>query len=59
MTLQTISRTIVAGYDGSPAALAAVEHAIDRAGPDGRLILVHAYHVPVDYAGASYYTPDA
>jgi nucleotide-binding universal stress UspA family protein len=55
MTPETTGRTIVAGYDGSTAALAAVEYAIDRAGPDGRLILVHAYHVPVDYAGASYY----
>ena len=35
MTPETTSRTIVVGYDGSPAALAAVEHAIDRAGPDG------------------------
>jgi nucleotide-binding universal stress UspA family protein len=34
---------IVVGYDGSPAALAAVEYAIDRALPDGRLVLVHAY----------------
>jgi nucleotide-binding universal stress UspA family protein len=49
------SPTIVVGYDGSPAALAAVDHAIDRALPDGNLILVHAYSVPVDYAGASYY----
>ena len=43
------------GYDGSPAAHAAVEHAIDRAGAGGRLVIVHAYSVPVDYAGASYY----
>jgi nucleotide-binding universal stress UspA family protein len=55
MTLDNITRTIVVGYDGSPAARAAVEHAIDRAGPDGRLALVHAYNVPIDYAGASYY----
>ena len=47
--------SIVVGYDGSPAALAAVEHAIDRALPDGRLVLVHAYTVPVDYVAASYY----
>jgi nucleotide-binding universal stress UspA family protein len=55
MTSENITRTIVVGYDGSPAALAAVEHAIDRAGPDGRLVLVHAYTVPVDYVAASYY----
>ena len=56
MSPENITRTIVVGYDGSPAALAAVEHAIDRAGPDGRLVLVHAYKVPVDYVAASYYT---
>ena len=56
MTPETTSRTIVVGYDGSPSARAAVEHAIDRAGPAGRLILVHAYQVPADYIGASYYS---
>ena len=56
MTPETNSRTIVVGYDGSPAALAAVEHAIDRAGPDGRLVVVHAYLTPTDHIGASYYT---
>lgn len=55
MSPETTSRTIVVGYDGSPAARAAVEQAIDRAGPDGRLILVHAYQVPADFIGASYY----
>jgi len=55
MTPDTTNRTIVVGYDGSPAALAAVEYAIDRALPDGRLVLVHAYTVPVDYVAASYY----
>ena len=56
MTPETTSRTIVVGYDGSPSARAAAEHAIDRAGPGGRLILVHAYQVPADYIGASYYS---
>jgi nucleotide-binding universal stress UspA family protein len=56
MTPQTNSRTIVVGYDGSPAALAAVETAIDRAGPDGHLVIVHAYPTPADYTGAPYYT---
>ena len=55
MTPETTNRTIVVGYDGSPAARAAVEHAIDRAGPAGRLVLVHAYQVPADYIGAPYY----
>ena len=55
MTPEISSRTIVVGYDGSPSAHAAVEHAIDRAGPAGRLVLVHAYQVPADYIGAPYY----
>jgi nucleotide-binding universal stress UspA family protein len=55
MSLERPNPTIVVGFDGSPAALAAVDHAIDRALPDGRLVLVHAYSVPVDYAAASYY----
>jgi nucleotide-binding universal stress UspA family protein len=55
MTLAPPNPTIVVGCDGSAAALAALEHAIDRALPDGRLVLVHAYTVPVDYAAASYY----
>jgi nucleotide-binding universal stress UspA family protein len=33
-----------------------VETAIDRAGPDGHLVVVHAYQTPADYTGASYYT---
>ena len=56
MTPETNSRTIVVGYDGSRSALAAVEHAIDRVGPDGRLVVVHAYLTPTDHIGASYYT---
>ena len=56
MTPEANSRTIVVGYDGSPAALAAVETSIDRAGPDGHLVIVHAYQMPADYTGASYYT---
>jgi nucleotide-binding universal stress UspA family protein len=56
MTPETHRRTILVGYDGSPAAHAAVEYAIDRTGPEGRLVVVHAYHVPPDYVGASYYT---
>ena len=55
MIFERPNPTIVVGYDGSPAALAAVEHAIGRALSDGRLVLVHAYTVPVDYVAASYY----
>lgn len=50
------TRTIVAGYDGSPAALAAVRHAIERLGPDGHLVVVHGYEVPPGYIGATYYS---
>ena len=50
----TTSRTIVAGYDGSPAARAAVEHALDRLAPDATLVVVHAYDVPPGFIGASY-----
>src|SRR3954452_3440112 len=46
---------IVVGYDGSDASRAAVQRGIDRAGPHGRLIVVHAYQVPADFIGASYY----
>jgi len=55
MTSQSEGRTIVVGYDGSPTARAAVEHAIERALPDGRVILVHGYQVAADFVGASYY----
>jgi nucleotide-binding universal stress UspA family protein len=41
--------TIGVGYDGSAAARAAVEHAIDRAITGGNLVLVHAYQVPADH----------
>jgi nucleotide-binding universal stress UspA family protein len=54
MTLERPNPTIVVGYDGSPASLAAVDLAIDHAGALGRLVLVHAYTVPIDYAGATY-----
>ena len=46
---------IVVGYDGSDASRMAVEYAIDRVAPDGRLILVHAFHVPAEYIGVPYY----
>jgi nucleotide-binding universal stress UspA family protein len=55
MAPETFSPTIVVGYDGSPAARSAVDHAIDRATPNGRLVLVSAWQVPIDYSGALYY----
>jgi nucleotide-binding universal stress UspA family protein len=47
--------TIVVGYDGSHAARAAVELAVDRTGPDGELIVVHTVKMPADYIGAPQY----
>jgi nucleotide-binding universal stress UspA family protein len=46
--------TVVAGYDGSPAALAAVERGIDRVGSTGQLVVVIAHQTPADYAGGYY-----
>jgi nucleotide-binding universal stress UspA family protein len=45
------SPTIVVGYDGSDAARAAFAHARRRAGNDGRVFVVHAYHLPADFLG--------
>lgn len=47
--------TVVIGYDASPAARKAVELAVARTTPEDKLIIVHAYGVPAEYAGASYY----
>ena len=59
MSPETSGRTIVVGYDGLPASCAAVEHAIDRATPNGRLVLVHALQVPADLIGPTYYNTSA
>lgn len=48
-------RTIVAGYDGSPAARAAVEQAIERVRGGGHLVVVHTHRIPSEYAGSPYY----
>ena len=53
MTPETNRRTIVVGYDGSAAALAAVKHAIDRVAQDGHLVVVHAYLTPTDHIGVA------
>jgi nucleotide-binding universal stress UspA family protein len=46
---------VIAGYDGSPASLAAVERGVKRVGSTGHLVVVVAHHVAPDHVGASYY----
>jgi len=46
---------VVVGWDGSPAARAAVAYALDRAGEDGRVVVVHAHAPPPDWLGAPDY----
>jgi nucleotide-binding universal stress UspA family protein len=51
----TSASCIVAGFDGSPASRAAVSHAVQRAQPDGRVVVVHAYTPPSGtYGGPNY-----
>jgi nucleotide-binding universal stress UspA family protein len=50
-TSGTNGRVIVAGYDGSATARAAVDYAAREAGPDGRVFVVHAYGPPPDWLG--------
>ena len=47
--------TLVVGYDGSPQSRAAVDYAARRAGPDGRVFVVHAYAPPTDWLGGPNY----
>ena len=39
-------RVIIAGYDGSSSAKAAVDYAARQAGPDGRVVVVHVSEAP-------------
>ena len=48
-------RTFVVGYDGSPAARAAVIQAARRGGDDGHVFVVYAYTAPPGYLGQPYY----
>jgi nucleotide-binding universal stress UspA family protein len=48
------SRCIVVGYDGSPAARAALALAAERAA-GGKVFVVHAYDAPADFWGAQHY----
>ena len=56
MTTDNHGRRIVVGYDGSPASRAALAHAAERVGEDGRIYIVHAYSLPSDWVGAANYT---
>jgi len=47
--------TVVVGYDGSPAARAALDYAVERAGSSGRVVAVHAFQPAPDWLGAPYY----
>jgi nucleotide-binding universal stress UspA family protein len=52
-----MQRTFVTGYDGSSASRAALSHSLDRAGPDGLVVVVHACALPVEALSAGYYAP--
>ena len=45
------SPRFVAGFDGSPSSLAAIREAARGAGPDGHLLVVHAYLPPPEALG--------
>lgn len=55
MSADSPGRRIVVGYDGSPAARAALAQAADRAGDNGHVYVVHAYTVPAEWVGAPSY----
>jgi nucleotide-binding universal stress UspA family protein len=45
------ARVIVVGYDGSPAAQAAIDYALAHTGENGRVVAVHAYTPTPDWLG--------
>ena len=51
----TARRCVVAGFDGSPASRAAVSLAVERAKPDGRVVVVHAFEAPDTWYGGPNY----
>jgi nucleotide-binding universal stress UspA family protein len=55
MTPETPPFCVVAGYDGSPASRAAVSLAVEKARPDGRVVVVHAFRQPSGQYDASGY----
>jgi nucleotide-binding universal stress UspA family protein len=50
-----VGDTIVAGYDGSAGAVRALAEAAERAGPAGRVIVVHAGESPADWLDSPFY----
>lgn len=55
MNREQPSPCIVVGYDGSDAARAAVAYAATRAGPNGKVYVVHCFEPPPDWIGAPGY----
>ena len=50
-TPDATARRVVVGYDGSAGSRAALEHAVEAAGDDGRVFVVHAYARPHSWLG--------
>jgi len=48
---------IVVGFDGSPPSHVALSRAIHRAGPEGKLYVVHVWQVPEAWRGRGKYQP--
>lgn len=46
-------------FDGSDSALAALDHAIERAKAGGEIIIVHAHEPPIVYGEVALYLPEA
>jgi len=55
MSAERRGRRIVVGYDGSETAGAALDYAVDRAGPGGEVIVVYAFGPPPDWLGVPNY----
>ncbi|MGZ6565327.1 MAG: universal stress protein [Solirubrobacteraceae bacterium] len=52
MSSPELGPVVVVGYDGSEPSRAAVTLAARRAGPRGRVFVVHAYELPADFLGS-------
>jgi nucleotide-binding universal stress UspA family protein len=49
------SRTLLVGFDGSDESRAAFETAVERAGPEDTIVVLHAYDPVSTWMGKSYY----